>query len=228
MSHTLSQSDVFMGEPLNGSGDLIPPDAMYDACRVLGKYVEWRGGLEWDWSRLHAMPIPDEFIQLIDQYLTSVRESDARYKGWKLPETTLAFPWIVRLFPQARYIIWVRDPRDSILKYHVTDDLADFGISYPPTEDERRRRAISWKYQHDIVKATPSPAHCLMVRFEDFVLDQDATLGRLEAFLGIRLAKIPVQSEAVGRWKTDTGTHDFDFLEPALREYGYELPSPRF
>lgn len=226
MSHTLSASDVFMGEPLNGSGDLIPPETMYDACRVLAPFVQWRGGLEWDWSALHTMPIPDEFTRLIDSYLTSVRESDAGYRGWKIPETTLAFPWIVRLFPQARYIFWVRNPRDSILGAHVTDDLGDFGISYPTTDDERRRRAISWKYQHDLVKATPRPAHWIEVRFEDFVLDQDATLARLEAFLGIRLARIPINPDAVGRWKSDTGTNYFDFLEPAMREYGYEIPSP--
>ena len=42
MSHTLSASDVFMGSPLNESGDLLPPEAMYAACRVLAKYVSLR------------------------------------------------------------------------------------------------------------------------------------------------------------------------------------------
>lgn len=225
MSHTLSASGVFMGVPLNGSGDLIPPEAMYEACRVLGKFVQWRGGLEWDWSALHSMPIPVEFTRLLDDYLRSIRESDAERKGWKIPETTLAFPWIVRLFPDMKYIFWVRNPRDSILGAHVTDDLGDFGISYPATDDERRRRAISWKYQHDLVHATPRPAHWIEVRFEDFVLDQESTLARLENFLGFPLTRIPINPEAVGRWKSDTGTNYFDFLEPAMREYGYELPA---
>jgi len=55
ISHTLSQSGVFMGEPLNQSGDLLPPEDMYDACRVLARYVRWQGGLEWDWSALSTM-----------------------------------------------------------------------------------------------------------------------------------------------------------------------------
>jgi hypothetical protein len=50
MSHTLSESDVFMGELLNRSGDLLPPEGMYEACRLFARYVEWRGGLEWDWG----------------------------------------------------------------------------------------------------------------------------------------------------------------------------------
>jgi hypothetical protein len=90
------------------------------------------------------------------------------------------------------------------------------------TEDDRRRRAISWKYQSDLVRATPRPAKWIEVKFEDFVLNQDATLARLEDFLGMKLAKIAVRPEAVGRWKTDEGTHDFDFLAPAMAEYGYE------
>ena len=48
MSHTLSQSGVFMGEPLNVSGDLLPPEAMYEACRIIARHIPWRGGLEWD------------------------------------------------------------------------------------------------------------------------------------------------------------------------------------
>lgn len=224
ISHTLSASGVFMGAPLNGSGDLLPPDDMYEACRSLARSIQWRGGLEWDWSALHSQDIPEEFTRLIHSYLASVRESASEDKGWKIPETTLVFPWIVRLFPDIKYIFWVRNPRDCILGEHLTDDLTDFGISYPPTEDERRRRAISWKYQHDLVRATPKPAHWIEVRFEDFVLDQPATLARLEDFLGLRLASVPVKPEAVDRWKTDPGINYFDFFGPAMREYGYQIP----
>jgi hypothetical protein len=98
------------------------------------------------------------------------------------------------------------------------------GIQHPTTEDERLRRAISWKYQHDLVKATPKPEHWLEVRFEDFILRQEETLARLEVFLGIKLAKIPVQPESVGRWKLDQGINYYDFFEPAMLEYGYEVP----
>jgi hypothetical protein len=224
ISHTLSASDVFMGAPLNRSGDLLPPQSMYDACRVLAKYVKWNGDLSWDWSALHTMDIPTEFTDLIHTYLVSVRESSSEHKGWKIPETTLVFPWIVRLFPEIKYIFWIRNPRDCILGGHLTDNMRDFGIPYPDTDDERLRRAISWKYQYDLVKAMPKPANWIEVRLEDFVLEQDKTLARLEGFLGVKLAKIPVQPEVIGRWKLDDGVNYFDFFEPAMQEYGYEYP----
>jgi len=212
MSHTLSASGVYMGALLNESGDLIPPGDMYEACRVLAHYVEYKGGLEWDFSRLHTMPIDPAFTRLIESFLASVLNSDTELRGWKIPETTLAFPWIRRMFPDIYYIYWIRDPRDSILGGHVTDDLADFGIPYDKTDDIRLRRAISWKYQYDMMQSVPSPARRIDVRFEDFVLKQDETLRRLEGFLGFPLNKIEVRPETVGRWKTAESQYDFDFF----------------
>ena len=140
ISHTLYASGVFMGNRLNRSGDLLPPQQMYDACRVMAPYVEWKGGLSWDFSQLHEMDIPQEFIDLIHGYLGGVlaeqkRNPDALI-GWKIPETTLVFPWIRRLFPDIKFIFWVRNPRDCILRRHTTDDLARFGIPYPETTDD--------------------------------------------------------------------------------------------
>jgi len=221
ISHTLSESGVFMGAELNRSGDLVPAEDMYEACRVMSRHVAHLGGLKWDFSKLHTMRMDPAFKRLVKSYLSSVLESDAENKGWKLPETTLIYPWIVRMFPDIKYIHWTRDPRDSILGAHLTDDLASFGVPYEHTDDERLMRAISWKYQREIVKATPPPKHTIDVRFEDFILRQDEALERMEGFLGIVLDKIEVRPDSVGRWKTDEGRHDFEFLREDMRELGY-------
>ncbi len=224
ISHTLYASGVYMGSKLNPSGDLIPPTAMYDACRIFGRYVKWNGDLSWDFSRIHEMEIPQRFMDLLSSYLSSVLNYRGTPKGWKIPETTLIYPWVVRMFPQMHYIFWIRNPRDCILGSHKTDDLRDFGIQYPETEDERLRRAISWKYQYDLVKATPKPSNWMEVRFEDYVLKQEETLERLEAFLRLPLARIILRQDTIHRWKRDEGINYFDFLEPAMREYNYEIP----
>jgi hypothetical protein len=221
ISHTLSASGVYMGEPLNVSGDLVPPDDMYEACRIVARHVKHLSGVQWDFSALHSMPIAPAFTRLIESYLASVLASDAPRRGWKIPETTLCFPWIVRLFPDIKYIYWVRDPRDCILSEHKTDDLADFDVPYDHTDDVRRRRAISWAYQAQLVRSTPRPKHWLTVRLEDFVLDQDNTLARLSEYLGFELSKIPVKPEVVGRYRNDDGMHDFDFFHGDMAEHGY-------
>ena len=221
MSHTLSESGVYMGETLNNAGDLIPPEDMYEACRVFARRVHWKGSLDWDWSGTFSVEIPQEFVELIESYLSSVLSRVGENRGWKIPETNLCFPWISRMYPDAKYIYWMRDPRDNIAGGHKTDDLRDFGIEYPPTEDISRRRAISWIYQYELVQASPKPKHWIEVRFEDFVLQQEATLERLEEYLGFELARIPVSSDPIGRWERE-GVTSYPFLEPAIRAYGYE------
>lgn len=228
ISHTLMRSGVFMGEPIKrDSADLVPADDMYEACRIIARHIPWRGGLNWDFGPVQTMPIPAEFRQLVESYLASVLASPARRTGWKLPETTLCYPWIRRLFPDVRYIFWVRNPRDCIIRGHVTDDLRDFGIECPPVESPYLRRAVSWKYQDDLVAATPRPRHWITVRMEDFVMHQERELSRLEDYLGFTLDRLPVHGDSVDRHKRTPGVPFADFLEPAMRRYGYEIPAAR-
>ena len=105
--------------------------------------------------------------------MADVLADKSTHRGWKIPETTLAYPWIIRMFPDIKYIHWIRDPRDCILGGHKTDDLRDFGIDYPLTDDVRKRRAISWLYQYELMKSTPKPKNYIVVRFEDFILKQE-------------------------------------------------------
>lgn len=222
ISETLAKSGVFMGGSLNTSWDLVPPESMYEACRVFGNYVEYKGGLSWDFTKVLSMEPDPAFVRLIEDYLSSVLSSGAPNKGWKIPETTLCYPWILKMFPELFCIHWVRDPRDCILGGHVTDDLADFNIAYPRTQNIREMRAISWKYQRELMKATPEPARLVKIRFEDMVFNQDETLRKLEDFLGIPMAKIEMRPDSVGRWKTDDGDYMFDFFKEDLLECGYE------
>ncbi len=221
ISETLSRSGVYMGRQLNNSGDLVPPYELYAACRIMSAYVRYIRGARWDFSRLQGMAIDQTFTTHVKTYLADVLESEAPLKGWKLPETTLIYPWIIRMFPDAKYIYWIRDPRDCILRKHLTDRLCLFSIPSENVKNTRLRRAISWKYQADIVKYTPRPKHFLTVRFEDFVLNQDVTIAKIESFLGFSLTKIPINPEAVGRWKLDQDQTDFEFLHGRMEEHGY-------
>ena len=205
-----------MGALLNESGDMLPPDDLYEACRVAGKYVKHLGGNQWDFSHLLGMEPDPVFVYLVNRYLKIVL-SRKEPRGWKLPETTLIYPWIVKMFPDADYVHWVRDPRDSILGAHITDDLTNFGVTYDkPAGDTLMMRAISWKYQRDIVRATPPPKRVLHMRFEDFVLDHEAAVARLSAFLGRPLGRVIMRPETVGRWRASE--EDFSRFEGLFKQ----------
>lgn len=222
---TLRESGVFMGDVISpASYDTMPYRPMYKAVRMVPPSVSFLGRWRWDFSKLRSNRICKRYRRYLKRFLKSIHGSTRPNKGWKLPETVLGFPWLVRLFPDIRYVFWIRDPRDCILVRHETDKLRYFRIPGERPEDERLRRVVSWKYQYQIYKSTLPPKHLLEVRFEDFVLDQDRTLKRLEKFLGISLVKIPVKPEAVGRWKTAEDKSGFDMFDEELREYGYEIP----
>jgi len=196
---------------------------MYEACRVFARYVKYLGNMKWDFSKVLTMDPDPDFIKLIESYLFSVLSSNSEKKGWKIPETTLVYPWIQKMFPDAYYIHWVRDPRDCILSGHMTDDLNDFGIEYDKSDDVRKNRAISWYYQRELVRSTPAAKRQINIRFEDMVFEQNKTIERLEQFLNIPIAKIPMRTDSVGRYLTDNEIHMYDFFKNDMLECGYKF-----
>jgi hypothetical protein len=184
ISETLHRSGIFMGAPLNESWDLVPAEPMYEACREFGRHPD------------REEP-SDAFRGCVLVYLRSVLTRTGP-RGWKIPESSLCYPWLTRMFPSAYFIHWLRDPRDNVLGAHLTDDLPRFGgPHFEGTELERRQR--SWLYQSDLVERTPRPRHFLRMRLEDWVEDRERECSRLGEFLGCEIARIPARAQAVGR-----------------------------
>ncbi|NOY94018.1 MAG: sulfotransferase [Deltaproteobacteria bacterium] len=209
----------------------VAEGAMYEAARIFAGYVDQVGDTEWDFTRAIEAPIPKRFIKLVDRYLAPIDDAPGP-RGWKLPETLLMFPWLTRIRPEIRYVHWVRDPRDVLLHRHLTDDLTRFNIpaNYSglrmkwiwDRDIKLRRRAISWKYQHDLVQQSPKPEHWMVVRFEDFILDHENEIEKLSKFLEVPLSPIPVNAGAVGRWKDQPPIPSIELLRPLMDVYSYE------
>ena len=221
IAQTLYASNIYMGSLLNNSCDFMPPHDLYRSCHIFSKYVKYTKNYTWDFAEALEMEVPESFKKLIQDYLKPVLESKNEFKGWKLPETTLIYPWIYKLFPDAFYIFWSRHPFDSMLGKHLTDDLHDFSVDYPSSQNVLQNRAISWLYQYEIQRCIPRPKSSVEVRFEDFVLNQEVTISRLEKFLGKELAKIPVRPDSLHKWKGRINPKDFSYLFDAMRYYDY-------
>ncbi len=221
IAQTLYASNVYMGSLLNNSCDFVPPHNLYRSCHIFSKYVKYSGNYKWDFSEALGQEVPQSFKKLIQEYLKPILESTNEFKGWKLPETTLIYPWIYNLFPDAFYIFWSRHPFDSILGRHLTDDLHDFSVDYPVSEDVFQNRAISWLYQYEIQKCIPKPKNSIEVRFEDFVLNQETTISRLKNFLGKELARIPMRPDSLHKWRGKIDPAEFSYLFEAMNYYDY-------
>ncbi len=213
-----------MGGLVNPSGDLAQrKELMYEAAAMPGPYVRPAGTASWDFSALHDMAIPDVFEERVREYLKPVLNK-IRYPitGWKLPETTLAYPWIARMFPDAYYVFLVRHPMDCILGGHKTDRLSDFGVEGADGDSDLDARALSWAYQYALVQSTPRPRRWIELRFEDLVLHQARELTRLEAFLDMPMARAVVRPESVGRYRRLVEKPPVpSFLREPIRALGY-------
>jgi len=224
LAQMLYASGVFMGDTINRTGEMVPPDPIWECCRLIGPHIQRIDETNWDFSRVFDVEIPTAFKRHLENYLAPLRGEDP--SGWKLPEMILIFPWLLRLHPEVRYIYLVRNPRDCILGEHFTDWMEHLGVDFPPIPgDMLMQRALSWKYQYDIVQKSlfrQRPEHWLEIRYEDFVLDHERTMQRLETFLGMRLARIVVHTDSIDLWKSSPENTDFHFLQEAMQKYGYK------
>jgi hypothetical protein len=223
MGKTLAESGVFLGKINGVYHDHIPPFQMYMAAGMFGLCIEQIDIDMWDFAG--ADDYGDRFAlyeDLVCRYLREFNGHDCY--AWKLPETVLGLPWLVRVFPDAYYIHWVRDGRDSILTEHQSDYLQNWNVPCGAFDDRLMNAAQSWHYIESLVEFTPKPNHWISVRFEDFVLRQDETLERLGEYLGMELVKIPVIADRVGRWQREGPGNMSDYIpmmEEHMRKLGY-------
>lgn len=219
---TLAQSGVFVGRTNGPYYDHIPPFQMYAAVSLFGLKVYQLDDMTWDFSRCHTSGALWELYRIfVAGYVQEFQGRDCY--AWKLPESILALPWLIRLFPKAYYIHWVRDGRDNILVEHQTDYLSAWNVPTSPMPTRLECAAISWHYVHELVEYINKPAQWLTVRFEDFVLRQAQTMLEIQAFLGLNLRPVAAIADRVGRWRR-TGEHgytvtDFQKIQPILQKH---------
>jgi len=219
----LIRNGVFMGGKHAASGrkDLLPATNIYDMAYTAGHRV-FRDGLSWDFKELVYGTLPAEMHRKLAEYLVHITPHKEP-KGWKLPENTLIYPWLVRMFPEGKFIYLIRDPRDVILSHHFTDDLTMFNIDMPKTKNIYRQRALSWLYQYYIVSQTPKPKHFIQVHFEDLLTHTERVVGQLSDFLDVPLPNlIRVNPEKIGQWKESKEFTQFDFLEAPCKFNNYD------
>ena len=212
ISKTLIDSGVYMGKQHNGAWDKQPFRHIYNAARMAGQCVQATGSENWDFSRLWNDPIPEAACEELIAYLHDLQKHPDPVVGWKLPETVLLYPWIVRLFGDRLYAIyWVRDPRDATLGSHGTDDLSQWGLEGFGTGcSVMEKRWRSWKYQIDIWSDTPKefqPKNWLLLRAEDLNSphQRPSVRDELSTFIGRAANLVPPRGESVGRWRRCKG-----------------------
>ncbi|MBL4587186.1 MAG: sulfotransferase [Flavobacteriales bacterium] len=223
LPEAMKNTGVYFGEPLNIASDLLPLKPIAAACKIFGKQVVYKGNYEWDFTNTTTTKIPDEFLQLMTEYLSVLIKSNASKVGWKIPNSTLIYPWLVRLLPKASFIHWVRHPEGSTSVMTGVDRLEKWNVpcrKFLFHDWNYKVRAASWKYHYDIVNDTPRPDNFLQIRFEDYISNQNSTKLLVEEFVGVSLKTLELNRSKVWKPKKDW-QKKYPFLRKAMDELDY-------
>ena len=161
-----------------------------------------------------------------------------RYWGDKHPHHDACLPFIERLYPTARYIYLVRDPRDVACSIAEMNECA-----FPDAMDVWLR--ISRSYEAFCAEVGPERVH--LVRYEDVVVAYEQTLEKIFAWLDVefsddqrqkiselkamdfhkpkRLMQKNFAAASMGRWKSqlNEGEHQqaISLARDYMLKYGY-------
>ena len=181
---------------------------------------------------------------LIESFYTRIavrlEKRGLRYWGEKHPHHTECFDFIEKLYPAARYIYIVRDPRDSALSIkHM--------LQIPFAEALAAWKVFSDAYEHFIT--TRETGHLYQLRYEDLVNDYDGLTRQVFTWLGLTVQPVerflklyrnvdahslsqavPITSDfrlkAVNRWRRELSSADCrladELVGPFLDKYGYD------
>jgi tetratricopeptide (TPR) repeat protein len=167
----------------------------------------------------------------------------------KNPTMTLLLPGMLRLFPEAKLLIALRDPRDVILSCFMQYlPLNTNSVCYLTLERAARRYANdmgTWLKYREIICAP-----WLEVRYEDCVLHLEREARRALQFLELpwdpqvldyrdrlktkavnsptyEAVSQPLYTSAIGRWKNYRKYLEpcLEILQPCLEAFGYESTS---
>jgi thioredoxin-like negative regulator of GroEL len=236
---------TLLEQALAGHPDVVALEEAPTLAEAYGAFLADAAGLE----RLARLPA-DETEQWRAVYWRTVRAHGADPTGRifvdKAPAGTLYLPLIAKLFPDARVLFALRDPRDVVLSCFRSSfqmnaltyafvDLAEAARSYAACMSmaETYRRVL--------------PLHLREVRYERLVDDFAGELAAVAAFLGLALApgmadvaataqqrvvrtpsapqvRAGLNRQGLGRWRAYAAelAPVLPILKPWLQRFGYE------
>lgn len=220
---------------------------IHDLGNMFGRPVTYPGGLndlsesELSWLRLHYWHLVEEMVGPLEE---------GQYLLDKLPLNLIELGLVYRLFPRARVVVVLRDPRDSCLSCYAHSfvlnqamvnflDLQRTAKLYVATMD-------LWLHYRSFIQLP-----FMEIRYEDLVADMESWSRRLVEFVGLEwddkvlkfydharergvktpsysVVTSPIYQQAVGRWLhyREELRPILPILQPFIETFGYgEAPA---
>jgi hypothetical protein len=174
--------------------DRLAP-AVQTAFNAYNEHIEWKntqkiGGLA-GYPRFGAADLAFAIrtaMMLLFAQQEGTREVAAI--GEKTPDNILGMPFLDLVFPEAKFIVLVRDGRDCAVSgwFHNKRLAGDWlDSTFPTLQAYAAVTAAGWAKEQAaaVAFAERVPRRCLFLRYEDLVADTATRLGRAFDFLGV-------------------------------------------
>ena len=249
---------------LNAHKDIvIPPEQFVLPYAILRRYLfffwsfkSWINNVKklfltkdkttkWNLNLDNLSSQDNSIASLFNEIFTSYKNSknpNAKYWGDKSPINTNFIKYIYPEFPTAKYIFLIRDPRDVMLSYKKFKG------------DKSAYQAFSlWKWNDSVktLEYLQKRTNVLIVRYEDFVLDSEIELKKIQSFLDIKISdnlstikksistmgvsdmdhhqnlNNPISASSVDKWKTQLPAKDLlhfnKHIKNKMLQFGYKF-----
>jgi len=180
--------------------------------RVLARRVEQLSGERRPYPDGLASLPPEAAAELRREYWRAVDRAGGISEGTRLLDrlalNIVYLPLVRRVFPEAKVLVALRDPRDVVLScfmqiYRPTDSVANFN------DIESAARLYEEAMELWFALREHAGLDCLECHYEDVIGDPRAALTRVVAHLGVGWdecvldsgAEEPLHGRAIGRWR---------------------------
>jgi hypothetical protein len=177
----------------------------------------WQVNLNEAYQSVTNMPAAERSLaRIVDHiYLAYAHQQFPEATKWgdQSPIHTFYWPWILRVFPRARFIHMVRDGRDAIASMYERGKHLKRGMSL-------EEATYRWTTSIDRVLALQEhlgEGEVLEVRYEDLVREPEGTLANICAFSGLEF-----KNEMLEFWRLPST------LEHRYHEYHRNIAKPVF
>jgi protein-tyrosine sulfotransferase len=192
---------------------------------------------------LHDRDIDEAMAAFLDNFFSRYASQRGKHRwGEKTPKNILRIDYLFRLFPNARFIHMIRDPRD--VHCSVKEKAKTTTSRWSSITADRTARAWVRALDHGL-PWRDDPARYLEVRYENLVQEPIRGMRRVLSFLNEPWNDSVLEAHAANpvfargnvnqhvfttsaeRWKRDLSSDDLDAIEalagPLMQDCGYPL-----
>lgn len=206
-------------------------------------FDQWRARVN-EYFQKSGKSHKDILLSLIKAFMEISKQEGKRYWIEKTPRNEVYYQAIHRMFPGARYLFIVRDPRDVYCSYRQNRERFSEGRNTLKLGNFLK----GWTSSLRMALCIPA-ASIVCMRYEDLVDDLKSQLGKVVEFLEVPFCEslsvpsklgIPwqgnsmygdrfqqVDDRAVGRWRESKWTREIAVIEkllaPVMKKLGYAL-----